>query len=620
MVRVKKRASKRLSVKQREKVHKKVREHHRKQRRDAKRSTQWKSRRRDDPGIPNSFPFKEELLNEIEQKRCADEELRQARKDAPRGEDEEEESEVAEELVPAPGFEEPLSLPHAPVLQTPLSELLSTPGDVKTLIYAVDARDAPSFHSEWLERVLPKRLHLVYALAKADLVPSEVLAAWIYRLSGTKRPVFAIAADPAQPDMHAGVDALHDYLADKARGNVAVVGLENSGKTAVASALQGSFQRGGEDEITVYDSPPLRPARTEQNRAGDEPDGEREEEDEDESVDGGGDAREQDKLLWTLIRNKGAVQRAKDPVTLVQVLLSRVAHPEDLMLAYGTPAFGSFVPKRASLADDASMEAIEKELQQQDAEKAAAVTEQFLIGVARSRGRLKRHGIPDVLGAARLLLRDWSHAALGYYVKPLDRLKDVADADKLRWTAAQEAVAALSPAVVSRKQWRERWGSRELRLKPLKGGVFARQALEFVPVAAEDMEDEMDEDVPVYGGEEAEDEDDGKEGEEEEGEDEEDDEEEDEEEEDEDEEDEEEEEDDGEDEEEDDEEDEEEAAASPPRGKRRAAPLPPRKKRPVAVSASDARPSRGRAPGPSTTRQARAKPVPGQAYDLNAYF
>lgn len=69
MVKLKKRASKRLGVAQREKVKKKVSEHHRKQRKAAKKNPQWKSKLRKDPGIPNSYPFKEQLLQEIEEKR-----------------------------------------------------------------------------------------------------------------------------------------------------------------------------------------------------------------------------------------------------------------------------------------------------------------------------------------------------------------------------------------------------------------------------------------------------------------------------------------------------------------------------------------------------------------------
>lgn len=71
MPRIRKRTSKRQSTKQRVKVTKKIREHHRKSRREAKRDPTWRSKKRQDPGIPNSFPYKEQLLDEIEQRRMA---------------------------------------------------------------------------------------------------------------------------------------------------------------------------------------------------------------------------------------------------------------------------------------------------------------------------------------------------------------------------------------------------------------------------------------------------------------------------------------------------------------------------------------------------------------------
>jgi predicted protein tyrosine phosphatase len=64
-------ASKRVGTKQKSKILKKVREHHRKSKRQAKKDPTWKSKKKVDPGIPNSYPYKEQLLLEIEQKRIA---------------------------------------------------------------------------------------------------------------------------------------------------------------------------------------------------------------------------------------------------------------------------------------------------------------------------------------------------------------------------------------------------------------------------------------------------------------------------------------------------------------------------------------------------------------------
>ena len=49
---------------------------------------------------------------------------------------------------------------------------------------------------------------------------------------------------------------------------------------------------------------------------------------------------------------------------------------------------------------------------------AFAETKDFLMAVARSRGRLKKGGIPDVPGAARSILRDWNAGRIPYYTVP----------------------------------------------------------------------------------------------------------------------------------------------------------------------------------------------------------
>ena len=47
-----------------------------------------------------------------------------------------------------------------------------------------------------------------------------------------------------------------------------------------------------------------------------------------------------------------------------------------------------------------------------------ADTKDFLIAVARSRGRLKKGGVPDLYGACRMILRDWNAGRIPYYTIP----------------------------------------------------------------------------------------------------------------------------------------------------------------------------------------------------------
>ena len=59
---IKGRKSKRQTLHNKHKIERKVREHHRKQRRDAKRNPQ--KHKKKDPGIPNSWPFKAQMLQQ----------------------------------------------------------------------------------------------------------------------------------------------------------------------------------------------------------------------------------------------------------------------------------------------------------------------------------------------------------------------------------------------------------------------------------------------------------------------------------------------------------------------------------------------------------------------------
>ena len=77
---LKARKSKRQPLKMKHKIERKCREHQRKVRRDAKRNPQ-KHRKRD-PGIPNSWPFKQKLLAEQEARREREVEERAALKAA----------------------------------------------------------------------------------------------------------------------------------------------------------------------------------------------------------------------------------------------------------------------------------------------------------------------------------------------------------------------------------------------------------------------------------------------------------------------------------------------------------------------------------------------------------
>ncbi|KAJ9477372.1 Nuclear GTP-binding protein NUG1 [Pseudozyma hubeiensis] len=527
MVKVKKRASKRVKIAQREKIKKKVKEHRRKTRRDERRSTQWKSKARKDPGIPNSFPYKEQLLNEIETKRRLQEEEKLARKaeklaerngekaegadglDDEAAEDDEDEEADEDDILE----DIPLA---APLYRGTLSGLLDS-DEIKTVVIALDARDPQSFRCPWLEAEISSRKNkkLAFALGRADMVPLETVAAWSAYLSTTTGvPAFPISSPSDQLAENTGAEALVEQLDLKGvgKGDVAVVGLAYSGRSTVADAILNAIgvpeDEDAEDEDNetsdwpaVLDTPALIPLKnSEAAEESDEEEDEEQEEQDDEEEDDEHKfmARMELKSMQTLMRNQGHVQRIKEPLPLTWALLSRVSHPEDLMLIYNVPAFGSFQPESASLADE------ELDADQQEKVKAAsrrqkvhADTQEFLIALARATGRMKKRNIPDEIGASRVILRDWSHQMLGYYTQAPKLATDAAKVSD----ETKQRVSASMPLVLVRKEWRKKFQARELRLRPISL-VLGREALvldqvEMLPPPpeqdSEEDEDEIDE-------------------------------------------------------------------------------------------------------------------------------
>ncbi len=430
MVKVKKRASKRVKLAQREKIKKKVKEHKRKSRRDERRSTQWKSKAKKDPGIPNSFPYKEQLLNEIETKRRIQEEEKLARKAEKLAERNGEQAADGEEGsdVDAEDDDEELDDENAlddipmtaPLYRGTLSELLES-DEIKTIVLALDARDPQSFRSPWLEAEISNRKDkkLALALSRADMVPLETVAAWsAYLKTTTGLPVFPIASPSDELTEVTGAEALVEQLdlQGAKKGDVAVVGLTHSGRSTVADAILNAIglpeDEDAEDEDdetsdwpAVLDTPALVPLKSsEAAEESDDEDDEEEEEDEDEEEEDDEHkfmARMELKSMQTLMRNQGHVQRIKEPLPLAWALMSRVSHPEDLMLIYNVPAFGSFTVDKASLADE-ELDADEQEKVKAAArrQKVHADTQEFLIALARATGRMKKRNIPT-----RLVLR-----------------------------------------------------------------------------------------------------------------------------------------------------------------------------------------------------------------------
>ena len=83
-MRVKRKKSKRVSTRMREGIKKKAAAHRRKERKLEKKHPTWKSRRPKDIGIPSSFPYKDRILMDIEEKKREKEEELERKKEEKR--------------------------------------------------------------------------------------------------------------------------------------------------------------------------------------------------------------------------------------------------------------------------------------------------------------------------------------------------------------------------------------------------------------------------------------------------------------------------------------------------------------------------------------------------------
>jgi nuclear GTP-binding protein len=88
------------------------------------------------------------------------------------------------------------------------------------------------------------------------------------------------------------------------------------------------------------------------------------------------------------LRNCLRVEALEDPITPVELILSRSSKPT-IMLLYNIPTFSS--------------------------------TEEFLFLVAKMRGKLKKGGVPDIEDAARTILMDWNQGKIPFYSVPPKR-------------------------------------------------------------------------------------------------------------------------------------------------------------------------------------------------------
>lgn len=459
--------SKRVPVRLRHKIEKASAAKQRKARKLAKKNPEWRSRLKKDPGIPNLFPYKDKILAEIEetQKKKAEDlerkraELRAVKKKGMTGEEVEklvesrmegvEDYEGLEEGMHAQDEMDEDTNPMAAllasararaadyenesvsgeemddddddnssvdyVLETGSVEPVRKDGSRKAfdkvfkqvvdqsdvVLYVLDARDPEGTRSKEVERMVMaaasggKRLILV--LNKIDLIPPPVLKGWLVHLRRYFPTLPLRASGPApnaqtfnhkqltvQSTSAALFKALKSFAASqqlKRAISVGVIGYPNVGKSSVINAL--SSRLGGvgaacpvgaeagittslrevkiDSKLKLLDSPGIVfPSAVV------------------------GKKNKQDEQARLVLLNAVPPKQIEDPIPAISLLLKRLSASRDLLTklmdVYSLP------PLLNTNSDP---------------------TTDFLVQVARKRGRLGKGGVPNINSAATTVITDW---------------------------------------------------------------------------------------------------------------------------------------------------------------------------------------------------------------------
>lgn len=432
----KKGKSKRTSLKDKYKAERRVVASHRKSRKKTKKDAKAgvfrfdykQQQKKKDPGIPNSWPFKEELLNEIAKARELSEQRKRekktgnekgvnkrenleeliARANASRAEFGAKES-SSSSFTTAKTTESSVRTPKNSLGQQSRRAYLQTLRKVidtaDILLQVLDARDPigtrvhPSIENIILSHYDKK---MVLVLNKIDLIPKNNVSDWLNYLRKS-RPTVAIkcgtnirggdnAVGRADVDCQGalssscgvGVDGLMGLLKNYARSSVGtgktcitvgIIGYPNVGKSSIINTLK-RCRAVGVSSRPGFTTTMQEVVLDRNVRLVDSPGVVF---DDTEDNEGGGAA--------TLLRNCINTDSVDDPIPAVQALLNRCS-AESLMMTYTIPAF----PKGNVMM--------------------------FLAMVAKRNGKVLKGGIPDKVMAARTVLRDWNGGKIPYFTRP----------------------------------------------------------------------------------------------------------------------------------------------------------------------------------------------------------
>ncbi|GAA5979175.1 hypothetical protein JCM10908_002828 [Rhodotorula pacifica] len=452
MVKIRKKTSNRTSTRMRAKVKHKVAESHRKQKKHAKNDPTWRSNKPKELGIPNSFPFKDQLLAEAQAEKARVEEEKAQRREAAKAANQQGATLASTAALAAAlaadaqarenamfddeegGLDAEERQVQDASLKLHAKSLRKVLEMSDVVIEVLDARDPVGTRCRAVERELKSldggRKKLVLVLNKIDLVPPHVVQAWLAHLrlqaptipfkSSTQQQRNHLSASSAatpqsasgsstkplmelikgfrlhqaqsggeQPSTSSGAPVKHSLT-------IGLIGHPNVGKSSLINTLKRS------KACSVAPTP----GWTKEVQEVVIEKGVR-------VLDCPGVVVEMRGEVEGALKGMIKPEEVRDAKAPVEAILSRCS-PTHLQMLYSIPHFVD--------------------------------TTGFLLGVARAKGRLRKGGVPDLDGTARSILRDWVAGRIAYYTAPPTAAQT--EAMKAATAAEQQQVGTVSEADV----------------------------------------------------------------------------------------------------------------------------------------------------------------------------